>query len=219
MRFIDINLRLYSWQACLQGKKTSRLSFETKPRKQFAQFKYSNIKYRLGDFAYVIVGIDAGINVGYAVLDLNGALVAAGVEKEANDETIVKMISQVGIPSLVASDVHPPSSFVSKVAARFNVKVFYPQKSMTIDEKRLISRNILDPHIRDAYAAAVKAYRNYANRLRQVDKLGTLEDKNRLKHLIIQGQALTKILRPEGKTRLRHIERRSIRKKIIKKKG
>ena len=166
---------------------------------------------------YVIVGIDAGINVGYAVLDLNGALVAAGVEKEANDEKIVKIIAQIGIPSLVASDVHPPSNFVSKIAARFNVKVFSPQKSMTIDEKRLISRNILDPHIRDAYAAAVKAYRNYANRLRQVDKLGTLEDRNKLKHLIIQGQALAKILNPERKTRIPYVERRSVRKQVTKK--
>ncbi|MBS3067365.1 DUF460 domain-containing protein [Candidatus Micrarchaeota archaeon] len=166
---------------------------------------------------YVIVGIDAGINVGYAVLDLNGALVAAGVEKEANDETIVRIVAKIGIPSLVASDVSPAPSFVSKVAARFNVRVFTPNKSMTADEKRLIGSNIIDPHIRDAYAAAVKAYRNYANRLRQVDKLGTLEDKNKLKHLIIQGQALAKILKPEHKPKLPHIERRSVKKKSTKK--
>ncbi len=166
---------------------------------------------------YVIVGIDAGINVGYAILDLNGALVSAGVEKEASDEKIVKIVSQIGIPSLVASDVSPAPSFVSKVAARFNVKVFAPEKSMSADEKRLIGSNILDPHIRDAYAAAVKAFRNYANRLRQVDKLSTVEDKNKLKHLIIQGQALAKILKPQKQTALRHVERRSVRKKVTKK--
>jgi len=166
---------------------------------------------------YVIVGVDPGINVGYAVLDLNGALVVAGVEKEANDEKIVKIISQIGIPSLVASDVYPPPSFVSKVAARFNVKVFTPKKSMPTDEKRLIGNNIIDPHVRDAYAAAVKAYRNYSNRLRQVDKLGTLEDKNKLKHLIIQGQALSKVIRPQPKNKARHVEKRNIRKKITKK--
>src|SRR3989338_6816193 len=106
---------------------------------------------------YVIVGVDAGINVGYAAIDLDGKLVAAGVEKDASDEHLVKLISQVGIPSLIASDVAPPSSFVKKVAARFNVKVHAPAKSMTTDEKRQIGNEILNPHMRDAYPAAIKA--------------------------------------------------------------
>ncbi len=145
---------------------------------------------------YLIVGIDAGIKVGYAAIDLDGKLVSAGVEKEASDEKIVGIISKLGIPSLVASDVYPASSFVQKIAARFNVKVHSPNKSMTTEEKRLIGEDIMNPHIRDAYAAAIKAYNKHANRLRQVDKLDT-EDKIKLKHLIIQGQPLTKMIRGE----------------------
>lgn len=145
---------------------------------------------------YIIVGVDAGINVGYAAIDLDGKLVAAGVEKEASDEKIVSIISKLGIPSLVATDVSPASSFVQKVAARFNVKVHSPNKSMTTEEKRIIGEDIVNPHMRDAYAAAIKAYNRHANRLRQVDKLDT-EDKVRLKHLIIQGQPLAKMARGE----------------------
>ncbi|MDO8554791.1 MAG: DUF460 domain-containing protein [Candidatus Micrarchaeota archaeon] len=161
------------------------------------------------------IRVNPGIKVGYAAIDLDGKLVSAGVEKEASDEKIVGIISKLGIPSLVATDVYPASSFVQKVAARFNVKVHSPNKSMTTEEKRIIGEDIMnrqiskkdlwsinliadlsDPHMRDAYAAAIKAYNKHANRLRQVDKLDS-EDKLKLKHLIIQGQPLTKMIRGE----------------------
>lgn len=167
---------------------------------------------------YLIVGIDAGINVGYAAINLDGRLVSAGVEKDKNHEELVKIISRVGIPSLVASDVAPVPYFVSKVAARFNVKVFNPKKSMTHVEKRKIGENIMNPHIRDAYAAAIKAYNNYANRLRQIDKLETKMDKIKLKHMIIQGHALANIIAPKQKTKISKTEKRSVKKALIKRK-
>lgn len=135
--------------------------------------------------------MDAGINVGYALLDLDGNLVSSGVEKEASDETLVKIISGFGVPAIIASDVCPSSHFVNKVAARFNVKVHEPPKSLTKEEKRIIGKGMLDPHIRDAYAAAVKAYRRYANRLRQIETEG-LPDKDRRKYLVIKGQPVNR---------------------------
>lgn len=126
------------------------------------------------------------------MLDLSGNLVCSGVEKEANDERIVKIISSVGIPSVVASDTSPPSSFVQKVAARFQTRLFSPKKSLTQEEKRQIGKKIIDPHIRDAYAAAVKAYRKYANRLRQIETMD-VENKDRLKHQVIKGEPAGKM--------------------------
>lgn len=143
---------------------------------------------------HVIVGIDAGIKTGYAVLDLDGRLLSAGCEKQANDERMVEVIRHVGIPSLIACDVKKPPSFVSKVAARFNVRVFRPSRNLSTYEKKKLGANILDTHMRDAYAAAVKAYNNYNNRFRQIDNLPTHEHKNELKHLVLQGHALTKLL-------------------------
>ena len=138
--------------------------------------------------------MDAGIKTGYAILDLSGNLISSGTEKEANDERIVKIISEVGIPSIIASDTYPPSSFVAKVAARFNTKLFAPKKSLTKYEKRIIGKNITDPHVRDAYAAAVKAFRKYADRLRQIDKMIDV-DREKLKHLVIKGKPIGKELK------------------------
>ena len=116
------------------------------------------------------------------------------MEKEANDERIVRIISSVGIPSVIASDTSPPSHFVQKIAARFQTRLFHPRKSLSQEQKRMIGRQITNPHVRDAYAAAVKAYRRYANRLKQVDLMDE-PDKEQLKHMVISGYPIGKIIK------------------------
>jgi len=146
------------------------------------------------------------------MLDLSGNLICSGVEKEANDERIVKIISSVGSPSVIASDTSPPSHFVQKVAARFQVKLFHPRRSLSKEQKRLMGRDIAnpqkrvwqselagnsdicDPHIRDAYAAAVKAYKRYVDRLRQIDRMD-VPNRDELKHMVITGFPIGKIIR------------------------
>jgi len=125
-------------------------------------------------------------------LNLRCELVACGCEKEASDTRLIRIISGVGIPVLVASDTNPPSHFVQKIAARLNVRVFRPKESMSKTEKRDIGKDIDDPHIRDSYAAAVKAYRKYQNRLRQLEA-GDIpeEEKEGLKRMVIIGERLS----------------------------
>ncbi len=103
------------------------------------------------------------------------------------------MVSRAGIPVLVAADTNPPSYFVQKVAARLNVKVFAPRESMTKLEKRQIGGSIADVHVMDSYAAAVKAYRRYANRLRQIDSM-PVSGKEELKRMVIVGQRIAERL-------------------------
>ncbi len=142
---------------------------------------------------YLIVGLDAGIKTGYVLLNLDGEIIASGVEKEASHERIVKIISDIGTPSLIATDVSRPPHFIRKVAARFHAKIFHPRKSITVEEKKSLGKRIVDPHIRDAYSAAVKAHRHYANRFRQVDKMKiSKKEKDKLKHLLIRGKAIGK---------------------------
>ena len=94
---------------------------------------------------------------------------------------------------LIASDTSLPSHFVQKIAARLNVKVFSPKESLTKLEKREIGKDIEDVHIRDAYAAAVKAYRRYQNRLRQIDSMD-IPDKEELKKMVIMGERIAERL-------------------------
>jgi len=58
----------------------------------------------------------------------------------------------------------------------------------------MIGSEIVNPHIRDAYAAAVKAYRRYADRLRQIDRMD-VPNRDELKHLVISGFPIGKVLK------------------------
>lgn len=143
---------------------------------------------------HIIVGIDAGIKTGYAILNLNGELIAAGVVKEANHDDMVRIIRSFGIPSVIATDVTPAPYFVRKIAARFSAPLFQPKKLIHVEEKKKVSKGITDPHVRDSYAAALKAFHHYANRLKQINLLDkNEEEKDRLKHLLIRGNAIGKL--------------------------
>lgn len=53
----------------------------------------------------------------------------------------------------------------------------------------------MNPHIRDAYSAAVKAYRKYSNRFRRIDSKYP-DNKEEYKHLILKGIPIGKLSKP-----------------------
>jgi len=131
--------------------------------------------------------VDPGVYTAYAALDLNGELIEAGCEKELSHEDLVRIISSLGKPSVIATDVSSAPAFVMKIASRFHVKLFVPQKSILVEEKKKLGKEIQNPHIRDAYAAAAKAYHHYENTLRKIEHSDSVLDKDLLKHMFLQG--------------------------------
>ena len=131
--------------------------------------------------------MDPGVYTAYAALDLNGELIEAGCEKELSHEDLVRIISSLGKPSVIATDVSSAPAFVMKIASRFHVKLFVPQKSILVEEKKKLGKEIQNPHIRDAYAAAAKAYHHYENTLRKIEHSDSVLDKDLLKHMFLQG--------------------------------
>ena len=136
---------------------------------------------------HLIVGVDPGVYTAYAALDLNGNSVKSGCEKELSHEAVVKIISSIGKPSVIATDVSSAPDFVTRISSRFHVKLFVPQKSISIEEKKKLAHNIQNPHIRDAYAAAIKAFHYYDNTLRKIEHSDSVLDKDLLKHMFLQG--------------------------------
>jgi predicted RNase H-like nuclease (RuvC/YqgF family) len=113
-------------------------------------------------------------------------LVGVGVVKQNNANQVVSIISSLGVPLLVACDVAKPPSFVRSIAAKFNVKVYSPSRNMSQESKHLMAKEILNHHIRDAYAAALKAYRKYSNRFRHINKKYP-EKAEEYKRMVLEG--------------------------------
>ncbi len=166
---------------------------------------------------YVIVGVDPGMSTGIAVIDLMGNVLLAETRKGVDRGDIIDLISRIGHPILVATDVKPVPDFVKKLAAKLGVPVFEPPQSLSVAEKRRLLEAVssariplekLDSHARDALAAALKALQHYSKKLSQIEsyieKLGIDVDVEHVKALVIKGMTIAEALEEEIKRRLLH---------------
>jgi len=136
----------------------------------------------------LIVGLDPGLYTAVVLLDLSGRVVAHAVRRDWGEKEVVEFIMSHGRPLLFATDVAHVPSFVEKVAARFHAPIFVPKRDLSKAEKASLSP-YRDDHLRDAHAAALKAYRHYQNRFRSVERRApTKEEAERAKEAILQGR-------------------------------
>jgi len=146
----------------------------------------------------IIVGIDPGITVGIAAIDLDGRIVALHSERNMPIGEVFRFISEIGHPVIVATDVSPAPGFVEKIARSFKANLFVPRESLRIDEKNELLRNlgitVDDDHQRDALAAAYKAYLRLKPKLEHIDarlrEAGLSKKSEEVKALVIQGYNL-----------------------------
>lgn len=93
---------------------------------------------------------------------------------------IVNEIIKHGKTIIVGTDVCPPPKMVKKLATILNSKIYVPHKSLSKELKNEIVQNFLsekeyelepeNSHERDALASAIKTYKHYEGKLRQIDK-------------------------------------------------
>ncbi|ASJ09830.1 hypothetical protein A3L12_00180 [Thermococcus sp. P6] len=146
----------------------------------------------------IIVGIDPGITVGIAAIDLNGRIVALHSERNMPVGEVFRFISDVGHPLIVATDVNPAPGFVEKIARSFKASLFVPPESLRVEEKKELLRNlgvrVDDDHQRDALAAAYKAYLRLKPKLEHIDarlhERGLEGKSEEVKALVLQGYNL-----------------------------
>jgi uncharacterized protein len=132
----------------------------------------------------IIVGLDPGLTVGIAILNLRGELISLASFKEIRRSEIVSHIIRYGSTVLVATDVYPHPKTVKKIASILNSKIWAPYKNMSVESKIDIVDSYLNgiegdksfleipqnAHERDALAAAVKTYNDHLNKFRQIEK-------------------------------------------------
>ncbi len=118
---------------------------------------------------HIIAGVDTGKTVAVACIDLEGRLLHSAHMKNGGEQWIISSIRSTGVPSVIASDKSTKGGMVRKISSAFNAVLFMPKENIPVVEKRQFAymESLKDPHERDAYVAAIKAYNYYVNKLKQ----------------------------------------------------
>ena len=142
----------------------------------------------------VIVGIDPGTTVGYAILDLKGNVKKIKSKKGLTLSSLIFEIIKEGKIIVVGCDVNPVPSFVKEFCARTGARLIYPDADLLVKEKRKLARDLSsNRHERDAYVSALLAYKKIRPLLDKVDVFLKRENKqeyfNILKERILKEES------------------------------
>lgn len=126
---------------------------------------------------HIIVGIDPGKTAAIACLDLDGNVVRLETQRFAGMQWFVDQIKTTGSPVIIAGDKRRPDSLVEKLSSIFDAVLFVPSTDISVEKKQgLTNHGFSNLHERDALAAARTAFRAYAGKLRQVERIASAKN-------------------------------------------
>ncbi len=148
----------------------------------------------------VIFGVDPGITVGLAVIDLDGNLLEVFSARDFSLSAILNFATKYSDIAVIASDVTPAPKLVERIGASLDAVVFTPSHSLNVEEKlnlidERFTRDVYsNAHERDAVAAAIKAHNSYRNKLLHLEKrlqeMGLAHMRTKVRRLVLRGTSL-----------------------------
>lgn len=128
----------------------------------------------------LIVGVDPGTTLGYAVLDMYGKLVLAGSSKLLDFNMLVSRMTSLGRIVMVGCDKSDAPEFVSRFAVKVGARLVSPGQDLLVADKRDMTRAFEygDDHQRDALASALIAHCAIRRLLRKIEVFVAKEKKD-----------------------------------------
>lgn len=119
----------------------------------------------------LIVGIDPGTTVGYAILDTTGKLIESSSSKELSLDALTSKISSIGAVLIVGCDKAKVPDFVASFATKTGAKVICPDEDLLVEEKRKLAQQMSrqNSHEMDAIASAIFAWKNIEPLFKRID--------------------------------------------------
>lgn len=147
----------------------------------------------------LILGLDPGSTVGYAVLNLKGELIKIESLRNTDINETISKVNELGKIVLIGTDVSPAPKFVDKVASNLGAEVVEPKDNLLLKYKNKVTKEFLkdndiklkNKHELDALAAALIAFKHYQPLFNRIDNHLNQINKNYLNNKI-RNTVLTK---------------------------
>ena len=128
--------------------------------------------FGLTKMALLIIGVDPGTTLGYAILNDKGEFLTSGSGKEFSIGELISSIISYGKPFIVACDKNPAPGFVVSLAVKLGAKLSYPPEDLLVEDKRALVKGFdakLNSHEMDALASAVYALQKHERFLEKIE--------------------------------------------------
>jgi uncharacterized protein len=137
----------------------------------------------------IIVGIDPGTTVGYAIINLHGNVIEVNSSKLLDASKLIHLISETGIAVIVATDKKTAPGMVMTLATKLGARLVCPEEDMLVKDKADLVRPVHthSDHERDALAAALFAWSRIRSLMNKVD---IFLRENKKEHLELQMKRL-----------------------------
>lgn len=127
----------------------------------------------------LIVGVDPGTTVGYAVLDTRGNVLGTRSSKQLELNSMVEEVVGFGSVLAIGTDKRKCPGLVEKAAAKTGARIIAPKEDLFVAEKEMLTKNYTagkvgkagNEHEKDALAAAIYAYKELEPLLQRIRKV------------------------------------------------
>jgi len=125
----------------------------------------------MGEKQLLIVGVDPGTTLGYAVIDFEGNVVRVHSEKNLDLNSLISELIKLGKSLIVAGDKEHNPDFVDKLAVKIGAKVISPDYDLKVSEKRALTEDYEteNQHEIDALASAFFALKKIGSLLKKIN--------------------------------------------------
>jgi len=140
------------------------------------------------DNKLLIVGVDPGTTLGYAVLDIKGNVVKVRSSKQLKLSSLISEIINLGRVIVVGTDKAKVPGFVQLFSVKTGGKVIRPKEDLKVSEKRELSfeHNARNDHETDALASALFAYKEIGGLFKKIEVFVERNNKSSIKDKIIE---------------------------------
>jgi hypothetical protein len=128
----------------------------------------------------LIIGVDPGTTLGYAIINDKGEFITSGSGKDFGMSELINNIISFGRPLIVGCDKNPPPWFAESLAVKLGAKLFFPRHDLRVNEKRELVKSYdvrLNAHEIDALSSAVFALGKHKHFFGKIERF--LEDKSK----------------------------------------
>jgi hypothetical protein len=166
----------------------------------------------------LIIGVDPGTTLGYAIISEKGEFITNGSGKEFGISELITNIISFGKPLIVACDKNPPPAFAESLAVKLGAKLFFPREDLLVNEKRELVEEYdakLNIHELDALASAVLALKRHKRFFEKINYFLEKHNRKELEEEVKLIMARNEELPLEAALRMAEEKHRVIEKKAV----